>query len=119
MRKSKVTGAASRGRLSFRDYQDRRPPGRALGRMILRCWPRCAPWTVTLACAPTCASARPTPTFRSRSAFRRLSMGAGGEGGGAHTLHEWYSAKDRELALKRVLLLTLAMRSGPRSSSAI
>jgi len=38
-----------------------------------------------------------------------LSMGAGGEGGEAHTLHEWYSAKDRELALKRVLLLTLAM----------
>jgi acetylornithine deacetylase/succinyl-diaminopimelate desuccinylase-like protein len=26
-----------------------------------------------------------------------LSMGAGGEGGGAHTLAEWYSAKDREV----------------------
>jgi tripeptide aminopeptidase len=38
-----------------------------------------------------------------------LSMGAGGEGGAAHTLHEWYLPKDRELALKRVLLLTLAM----------
>ena len=38
-----------------------------------------------------------------------LSMGAGGEGGEAHTLQEWYSAKDRELGLKRVLLLTLAM----------
>jgi acetylornithine deacetylase/succinyl-diaminopimelate desuccinylase-like protein len=38
-----------------------------------------------------------------------LSMGAGGEGGAAHTLHEWYSPKDRELGLKRVLLLTLAM----------
>jgi len=38
-----------------------------------------------------------------------LSMGAGGDGGDAHTLREWYSAKDRELALKRVLLLTLAM----------
>jgi len=38
-----------------------------------------------------------------------LSMGAGGTGGGAHTLGEWYSAKDRELGLKRVLLLTLAM----------
>ena len=32
-----------------------------------------------------------------------LSMGAGGEGGAAHTLHEWYSPKDREIALKRVL----------------
>ncbi len=38
-----------------------------------------------------------------------LAMGAGGEGGAAHTLHEWYSPRDRELGLKRVLLLTLAM----------
>jgi acetylornithine deacetylase/succinyl-diaminopimelate desuccinylase-like protein len=40
-----------------------------------------------------------------------LSMGAGGDGGGAHTLAEWYSAKDREVGLRRVLLLTLAMVS--------
>jgi acetylornithine deacetylase/succinyl-diaminopimelate desuccinylase-like protein len=38
-----------------------------------------------------------------------LSMGAGGSGGGAHTVAEWYSAKDREVGLRRVLLLTLAM----------
>jgi acetylornithine deacetylase/succinyl-diaminopimelate desuccinylase-like protein len=38
-----------------------------------------------------------------------LSVGAGGEGGGAHTLAEWYSARERETGLKRVLLLTLAM----------
>jgi tripeptide aminopeptidase len=38
-----------------------------------------------------------------------LSLGAGGDGGGAHTLAEWYSAKDRDVGLKRVLLLTLAM----------
>lgn len=38
-----------------------------------------------------------------------LSMGAGGDGGGAHTQAEWYSAKDREAGLRRVLLLTLAM----------
>lgn len=37
-----------------------------------------------------------------------LSMGAGGEGGGAHTVAEWYSAKGRELGLRRVLLLVLA-----------
>jgi acetylornithine deacetylase/succinyl-diaminopimelate desuccinylase-like protein len=37
-----------------------------------------------------------------------LSMGAGGEGAGAHTQAEWYSAKDREVGLRRVLLLTLA-----------
>jgi tripeptide aminopeptidase len=38
-----------------------------------------------------------------------VAVGAGGEGGGAHTLAEWYSAKDRELGLRRILLLTLAM----------
>jgi tripeptide aminopeptidase len=38
-----------------------------------------------------------------------VSLGAGGEGGGAHTRAEWYSAKNRELGLKRILLLTLAM----------
>jgi hypothetical protein len=38
-----------------------------------------------------------------------LSMGAGGDGGGAHTKAEWYSAKNREVGLRRVLLLTLAM----------
>jgi len=37
------------------------------------------------------------------------SMGAGGEGGAAHTLREWYSPKGRDLALKRVLLLILAL----------
>jgi di/tripeptidase len=38
-----------------------------------------------------------------------LSIGAGGEGGGAHTKSEWYNAHDREVGLRRVLLLTLAM----------
>jgi tripeptide aminopeptidase len=38
-----------------------------------------------------------------------LSMGAGGDGGGAHTLAEWYSDRDREIGLRRILLLTVAM----------
>jgi acetylornithine deacetylase/succinyl-diaminopimelate desuccinylase-like protein len=38
-----------------------------------------------------------------------LSMGAGGEGGGAHTQAEWYSATNRETGLKRILLLALTM----------
>jgi tripeptide aminopeptidase len=38
-----------------------------------------------------------------------VSLGAGGEGGGAHTRAEWYSAKNRELGLRRVLLIVLAM----------
>jgi tripeptide aminopeptidase len=38
-----------------------------------------------------------------------LSIGAGGDGGGIHTLGEWYDAAGRELALKRILLLLLLM----------
>jgi acetylornithine deacetylase/succinyl-diaminopimelate desuccinylase-like protein len=38
-----------------------------------------------------------------------FSIGAGGVGGGAHTLQEWFSDKNREIALKRILLFTLAM----------
>src|SRR5579863_2385910 len=38
-----------------------------------------------------------------------ISMGAGGDGGGAHTLAEWYSDKDREIGLRRILLLAIAL----------
>ena len=41
--------------------------------------------------------------------LQALSMGAGGEGGGAHTAAEWYTDRDRDLGLRRVLLLVLAM----------
>jgi len=40
-----------------------------------------------------------------------LSLGAGGQGGGAHTPSEWYSPEGRDLGLKRILLLAaLLMR---------
>lgn len=34
-----------------------------------------------------------------------ISIGAGGQGGGAHTPGEWYSPEGRELGLRRILLL--------------
>jgi di/tripeptidase len=34
-----------------------------------------------------------------------LSIGAGGEGGGAHTPAEWYSAEGRETGLRRILFM--------------
>ncbi|MGO9939903.1 MAG: M20/M25/M40 family metallo-hydrolase [Terracidiphilus sp.] len=43
------------------------------------------------------------------SGIPALSMGAGGDGGGAHTMAEWYCDKNRELGLRRALLLTLAI----------
>ncbi len=38
-----------------------------------------------------------------------LTLGAGGNGGGIHTRGEWFDATGRELALKRLLLLLLAL----------
>jgi len=38
-----------------------------------------------------------------------ISIGAGGTGGGAHTLQEWYDPAGRDLGLKRVLLTMLTL----------
>ncbi|HEX4664840.1 MAG TPA: M20/M25/M40 family metallo-hydrolase [Terriglobales bacterium] len=38
-----------------------------------------------------------------------ITIGAGGAGGGAHTVREWFDPAGRSLALKRILLTVLAM----------
>ena len=38
-----------------------------------------------------------------------ISIGAGGMGGGAHSLQEWYDATGREAGLKRALLTVLGI----------
>jgi acetylornithine deacetylase/succinyl-diaminopimelate desuccinylase-like protein len=38
-----------------------------------------------------------------------IAIGAGGAGGGAHTLHEWFDPAGRELGLRRILLIVLAL----------
>src|SRR5512146_776615 len=38
-----------------------------------------------------------------------IALGAGGAGGGAHTVHEWYDFRARELGLQRILLTVLAL----------
>lgn len=38
-----------------------------------------------------------------------IAIGAGGAGGGAHTLHEWYDPSTRELGLKRIALTVLSL----------
>ncbi len=43
-----------------------------------------------------------------------IAIGGGGEGGGAHSLNEWYDPAGRELGLKRALLTILAI-AGARS----
>lgn len=46
-----------------------------------------------------------------------VSLGAGGSGGGIHTPREWYDAKGRELGLRRILLLALALAGVETSRS--
>ena len=43
-----------------------------------------------------------------------VSLGAGGEGGGAHTRGEWYSVKNRDLGLRRALRGTQRQGAEPR-----
>ncbi len=38
-----------------------------------------------------------------------VSVGAGGEGGGVHTTAEWFDGRGRDLGLRRILLLLLAL----------
>src|SRR5690348_6708720 len=38
-----------------------------------------------------------------------ISIGAGGSGGGAHSLQEWYEPAGREVGLKRALLTILGV----------
>ncbi|HEY1214534.1 MAG TPA: peptidase dimerization domain-containing protein, partial [Bryobacteraceae bacterium] len=38
-----------------------------------------------------------------------ISIGAGGQGGGAHSANEWYQPEGRELGLRRILLLIAAL----------
>lgn len=38
-----------------------------------------------------------------------ISIGAGGTGGGAHSLNEWFDATGRDLGLKRIYLTTLTL----------
>jgi tripeptide aminopeptidase len=48
-----------------------------------------------------------------------VSIGAGGQGGGAHTREEWYQPEGREAGLRRILLIlaTLLHTDGPEVST--
>ena len=47
-----------------------------------------------------------------------VSIGAGGQGGGAHTPGEWYSSEGRELGLRRVLLTLGLLLEEPAAGAA-
>ncbi len=45
-----------------------------------------------------------------------ISIGAGGQGGGAHSPQEWYQPEGRELGLRRILLTLAALAGEPFST---
>jgi di/tripeptidase len=45
-----------------------------------------------------------------------ISIGTGGQGGGAHTSQEWFHAEGRETGLRRILLILAALTSEIRDS---
>ena len=106
--KSKSSGGGSRSRLSFSVSKIGDRPAAQL--------PDNSPMLATLRAVDRHLGLRTDLRLGSTDAniplalgIPSLSIGAGGDGGDAHTLREWYSARDRDLGLKRVLLLTLAM----------
>jgi tripeptide aminopeptidase len=46
-----------------------------------------------------------------------IAIGAGGAGGGAHTLHEWYDPTNRDLGFKRIVLAVMTLAEGSESLS--
>jgi di/tripeptidase len=51
-------------------------------------------------------------------ALPAISVGAGGQGGGAHTLQEWYQPDGRELGLRRILLTLAALAQNDTAAEA-
>jgi tripeptide aminopeptidase len=51
-------------------------------------------------------------------ALPAVSIGAGGQGSGAHTTHEWYRPDGRELGLYRILLVLAALRESATGAPA-
>jgi tripeptide aminopeptidase len=46
--------------------------------------------------------------------IQAISIGAGGQGGGAHTAQEWFKPEGRDLGLKRVLLTLYLLLRDPQ-----
>jgi di/tripeptidase len=45
-----------------------------------------------------------------------IALGAGGKGGGAHTLQEWFDPSGREFGLQRILLVVLGLAGALREA---
>jgi len=65
---------------------------------------RCGPSRRTWESAAGWIVPRPTANIPLSLGLQAVSIGAGGQGGGAHTAAEWYQPEGRDLGLRRVLL---------------
>ncbi len=78
-------------------------------RQTLRFSRRCARRMVSWKTNPGSSVLPPMPIFLFLMGIDAISIGAGGNGGGAHSLQEWYDPAGREMGLKRALLTLLGI----------
>lgn len=95
---------AAAGRVTAkRKEAGNRPGGRLPEDSCLLAFIRAVDAEVGLRATPDCAST--DANIPLSLGLPALSIGAGGEGGGAHTPAEWYSAEGRETGLRRILFM--------------
>src|SRR5579883_19990 len=100
--------ASRAGRVEY-DWEviGQRPWGRLDGEAtLLRAVRAVDAWLGIQAQAQAASTDANIPLALGRQAVR---LGAGGRGGGAHTVREWYDPSGRDLALQRLLLLALTL----------
>jgi tripeptide aminopeptidase len=103
---ARATGVTAQPRFEITDIGDR--PAGALAEdarilQLLRAVDRHLQFRTELRTASTDAN---IPLTRGVEA---LAVGAGGDGGGIHTRAEWYDSRGRDLGLRRILLLLVAL----------
>lgn len=102
---------ATQGRVTARIKETgSRPGGRLQPDAPLLQWAQAVDAFLGVRSVPDCASTDANVPLS--MGLPALSIGAGGQGGGAHTPDEWYSPDGRETGLRRVYLLLLLMLAG-------
>jgi len=77
------------------------------------CWPPSVRWMRGLGIRSQLLRASTDANIPLSLGLEAVALGAGGTGGGAHTVHEWFDPAGREQALKRLALLILVLAGAP------
>ena len=91
---------------------------RSPSRTILLFCARCKPSTPYLQIRARVDCASTDANVPLSMGLPAVSIGAGGQGGGAHSNQEWYQPETRELGLRRILLALAALAEENRSAEA-